>query len=100
MMDNLRSLLEELDLSPSNLLRTTIYLTDYRDFQTINAVYASYLLKPFPARTTVQVAALPLGAKVQIDAVIALQEASTYLPASHPRASQLAGNGEPVSRSD
>lgn len=72
MMNNLKTLLEELRLSLSDLLRTTIYLTDYEDFEAINAVYASYLCEPFPVRTTVQVAALPLGAKVQIDTVIAL----------------------------
>ncbi|MBD7994648.1 reactive intermediate/imine deaminase [Arthrobacter sp. Sa2CUA1] len=77
MMKNLRTLLEELDLSLSDLLRTTIYLTDYREFETINAVYASYVREPFPARTTVQAAALPLGAKVQIDAVIALRDAGS-----------------------
>lgn len=79
MMNNLRTLLEELDLSLSDLVRATIYLTDYSDFATINAVYASYMDGPFPARTTVQVAALPLGAKVQIDAVIALPETTAHL---------------------
>lgn len=79
MMNNLRTLLEELDLSLSDLVRVTIYLTDYSDFATINAVYASYMDEPFPARTTVQVAALPLGAKVQIDAVIALPETTAHL---------------------
>ena len=78
-MSNLSTLLEELRLSLSDLVRTTIYLTDYRDFEKINAVYASYLGEPFPARTTVQVAALPLGAKVQIDAVIALPETAAPL---------------------
>jgi 2-iminobutanoate/2-iminopropanoate deaminase len=72
MMNNLKTLLEELRLSLSDLLRTTIYLTDYEDFEAINAVYARYLSEPFPVRTTVQVAGLPLGAKVQIDTVVAL----------------------------
>lgn len=72
MMSNLETLLDDLKLDPSHVLRTTIYLTDYKDFETINAVYAEYLHEPYPVRTTVQVAALPLGAKVQIDTVIAL----------------------------
>jgi enamine deaminase RidA (YjgF/YER057c/UK114 family) len=42
------------------------------DFQAINSVYAQRLHAPFPARTTIQVAALPLGAKVQIDAIITM----------------------------
>lgn len=72
MMTNLTTLLDELNLSVSNFLRTTIYLTDYKDFEVINAVYANHLNEPFPVRTTVQVAALPLGAKVQIDTVVRL----------------------------
>lgn len=72
MMTNLGTLLDELEVGFSNLLRTTIYLTDYNDFETINSVYAKHLNEPFPARTTIQVAALPLGAKVQIDTIIGL----------------------------
>lgn len=72
MMANLETLLHELGLSLSALLRTTIYLTDYKDFEAINTVYAHHLREPFPVRTTIQVAALPLGAKVQIDTVLAL----------------------------
>jgi 2-iminobutanoate/2-iminopropanoate deaminase len=70
MMNNLKTLLGELGLGLSNILRTTIYLTDYIDFEAVNAVYARHLHEPFPVRTTVQVAALPLGAKVQIDTVV------------------------------
>lgn len=72
MMTNLQTLLDDLELNSSKILRTTIYLTDYKDFDTINAVYARHLNEPFPVRTTVQVAALPLGAKVQIDTIIGL----------------------------
>lgn len=70
MMNNLKTLLGELSLGLSNVLRTTIYLTDYEDFEAINAAYARHLRDPFPVRTTIQVAALPLGAKVQIDTVV------------------------------
>lgn len=55
-----------------DLLWTTVYLTDYRDFAAINEVYARRLYEPYPARTTVQVGALPLGAKVQIESVVAV----------------------------
>lgn len=72
MMTNLETLLDELNLSLSSLLRTTIYMTDYKDFEAINAVYAKHLNEPYPVRTTIQVAALPLGAKVQIDTVVGL----------------------------
>ncbi len=72
MLANLETLLKELGLSHRDILRTTIYLTDYEDFDAINAVYGRRLSEPFPARTTVQAAGLPLGARVQIDAVVGL----------------------------
>ena len=51
-------------------MRTTIYLTDLAAFQAVNAVYAeAFATEPQPARATVQVAALPLGAQVEIDAI-------------------------------
>ena len=71
MLTNLSTLLGEPGLGFSDILRTTLYLTDHSDFEAINSVYAQHLAPPFPARTTIQVAALPLGAKVQIDATVA-----------------------------
>lgn len=53
-------------------LRCTIYLTDLGEFAAVNEVYARFMGDPAPARVTVQVAALPKGAQVEIDAVIAL----------------------------
>lgn len=72
MLANLGTLLQEEGLDFDSVLKTTVYLTDYADFDAINTVYASVFAPPFPVRTTVQVAALPLGAKVQIDAIVAL----------------------------
>ncbi|MGO1948982.1 MAG: RidA family protein [Mycobacteriaceae bacterium] len=69
MLDNLGTLLEGIGVNRSDALRTTIYLTDYTDFGAINDVYGQWFSEPYPARTTIQVAALPLGAKVQIDTV-------------------------------
>ncbi|TLM86284.1 hypothetical protein FDW83_00520 [Pseudarthrobacter sp. NamE2] len=71
MLTNLETLLGEVGLSLANVLSTTIYLTDYDDFHVINAAYARRFPEPFPARTTLQVAGLPFGARVQIDAVVA-----------------------------
>lgn len=68
----LQVLLDEQGLTLNDLLRNTVYLTDYKDFEAINRVYATRLSEPYPVRTTVQVAALPLGAKVQIDSVVAV----------------------------
>lgn len=68
--DNLQVALEEAALSLRNLISTRLYLLDYRYFEEINEVYRERLIAPYPARTTLQVSALPLGAKVQIDAVV------------------------------
>ena len=73
MLTNLETLLHEVGSGLSEILRTTIYLTDYQDFDAVNTIYAQHIQAPFPARSTLQVAALPLGAKVQIDAIVALR---------------------------
>lgn len=69
MFGNLETALREAGLSLADLVATRIYLVDYAEFEAINAVYRDCVPAPFPARTTLQVAALPLGARVQIDAV-------------------------------
>lgn len=55
-----------------NAVKLTIYLTDLGQFATVNAVMAEELSEPFPARATVQVSALPKGAQVEIDAILAV----------------------------
>jgi 2-iminobutanoate/2-iminopropanoate deaminase len=52
-----------------DVVKVGVFLADLRDFQAMNAVYARYFEPPYPARTTVGVAALPLGAAVEIDLV-------------------------------
>jgi 2-iminobutanoate/2-iminopropanoate deaminase len=68
-MDNLGAVLAAAGCGFEHVVRTTIYLTDLGHFADVNAAYGSYLKTPFPARATVQVAALPRGAQVEIDAV-------------------------------
>ena len=53
-------------------VKLTVYVTDLNNFPLLNAVMAAYLMQPFPARATVEVSALPLGALVEIDAVLCL----------------------------
>ena len=53
----------------ADVVKVSVFLTDMRDFQAVNAVYAQHFEAPYPARTTVAVAALPLGATVEIDLV-------------------------------
>ena len=55
-----------------HIVKLTVYLTDLSDFETVNEVMARAFGEPFPARAAVQVAALPRGARVEIDAVLVL----------------------------
>ncbi len=68
-MKNLRNILEEAGVSFKNVVKTTIYVTDMSVYGKINEVYGSYLADPYPARETVCVKELPLGAKVEISMV-------------------------------
>jgi 2-iminobutanoate/2-iminopropanoate deaminase len=65
-MENILAILKEAGLGWQNVMKTTIYTTDLKHFETINRVYASYLKEPYPARETVQVAALPKKMHVEI----------------------------------
>jgi len=67
-LENLRAVLVVAGLTMGAVVRTTVYLTDLGDFPRVNQVYAEFFAAPFPARATVQVAALPRGARVEIDA--------------------------------
>lgn len=71
-LENLRAVLEAAHASLASLVKTTIYLTDMADFAVVNRVYAEYLSPPFPARATVEVKALPRGARVEIEGIAVL----------------------------
>lgn len=68
---NLRAVLEAADTSLEKALKVTVYLQDLADFQRLNSVYAAAFGQARPARTTVQVARLPLDSRVEIDVVAA-----------------------------
>ncbi len=68
-MENLKAVLAAAGCSLADVVRTTIYLTDLGHFAAVNEAYGRFFAPPFPARATVQVAALPKGAQVEIDAV-------------------------------
>jgi 2-iminobutanoate/2-iminopropanoate deaminase len=68
-MDNLRAVLAAARLGSEHVVRTTIYLVDLADFPRVNEVYGKWFPVNPPARATVQVTALPRGARVEIDAV-------------------------------
>ena len=73
-MANLRAVLEAAGASLGSVVKTTIFLTDMGDFAAVNAIYGEFFPDAPPARSTVAVAALPLGALVEIE-VVALAEA-------------------------
>jgi reactive intermediate/imine deaminase len=68
-LDNLEAVLEAAGGGMSDVVKTTIYVTDIGQFDAVNAVYAERFQKPYPARATVQVAALPRGVHVEIEAI-------------------------------
>ena len=68
-MENIAALLAAAGAGFPQLVKTTLYLVDMEDFALVNTVYARYLRPPYPARATVGVAALPKGARVEIEAV-------------------------------
>jgi 2-iminobutanoate/2-iminopropanoate deaminase len=70
-MDNIAALLRAEALSFDNIVKTTIFLTDLGDFQTVNEIYGSYFNNKPPARSTVQVAALPKSVNVEIEVIAA-----------------------------
>ena len=68
-MRHIGAILKEAGLAYENILKTTIFVKDLGDFQTVNQVYASYFPGDYPARSCVQVAALPLDGLVEIECV-------------------------------
>jgi len=66
---NLRAILEESGSGLDRLVKTTVYLSDLGDFAAMNEVYAKHVGAQPPARATIEVSALPSGAKVEIDAI-------------------------------
>jgi len=68
-LQNVKVILEDQKLGFGNVVKTTVFLTDLADFAAMNEVYAKYFTTDFPARSTVQVSALPRGAIVEIEVI-------------------------------
>lgn len=66
---NLFGVLAEAGLGPDDVVKVNVYLTHMHDFEAMNAAYAEVFAEPFPARTTVGVSELPLGAKVEVELI-------------------------------
>jgi len=67
---NLRAVCEAAGGSLDGVLKLTIYMTNLGDFSTVNQIMAEYFSEPYPARATVEVAALPLGVEVEVEAIL------------------------------
>ncbi len=71
-LSNVKAIAEAAGTSLDKAVKLTVFLADISNFQAVNAVYAEYFSEPFPARSAFQVAALPLGAALEIEAVFEL----------------------------
>ena len=69
-MQNIIAILDELGLETRHIMKTTVFLTDMNNFAEMNEVYAQYFDEPYPARSAVQVGALPKGAQVEIECIV------------------------------
>lgn len=68
-LQNVQAILDDQGLTFSNVVKSTVFLTNLGDFAAMNEIYALYFTENFPARSTVQVAALPKGASVEIEVI-------------------------------
>ena len=68
-LENIKAILDDQGLSFAQVVKSTVFLTNLADFAGMNEVYAKYFTADFPARSTIQVAALPKGANVEIEVV-------------------------------
>jgi 2-iminobutanoate/2-iminopropanoate deaminase len=68
-LQNLEAILSAANKSLADVVKVNVYLTDMRNFAAMNEVYAKHFVAPYPARTTVAVAELPLGAVVEIEMI-------------------------------
>lgn len=71
-MKNISAICEAAGATLNHIVKTTLFVTDLSQFKAVNAVYAEYFESDPPARSTVQVAALPLGAGIEIEAILAV----------------------------
>ena len=73
-INNLEAICKTANCSLDNIVKLTIYLTDLNNFNTLNAIMEKRFTKPFPARATVEVSALPKGVTVEMDAIVEIPQ--------------------------
>jgi 2-iminobutanoate/2-iminopropanoate deaminase len=79
--ENISAVLSANAMTFTNVVKSTVFLTDLADFAAMNAVYANFFAHPYPARSTIQVAALPKGARVEIEVIAS---AKAIMPTEAP----------------
>ena len=72
-LDNMKAVVEEAGSNMSSVVKVTIYIVDMQQFAVINEIYGTYFQAPFPARACVEVAKLPKGVQVEMDAIVLLK---------------------------
>jgi 2-iminobutanoate/2-iminopropanoate deaminase len=68
-MENIRAILKSNNMSFSDVVKCTVFLTDIKDFKAMNEIYGSFFIDTFPAREAIEVVNLPLGASIEISAI-------------------------------
>ena len=71
--ENIKTVLGELSVPMTNILKTTVFLTDLSAFGAVNEVYAAYFGPDYPARSCVEISKLPMGALVEVEAIVAME---------------------------
>jgi 2-iminobutanoate/2-iminopropanoate deaminase len=73
-LENIHAILEAAGTSMAQVVKTTVFLRDMNDFAQMNNIYAEFFVAPYPARSTIQVAALPKGGAIEIEAIAIVLE--------------------------
>lgn len=68
-LTNLKNVLAAAGITMENVVKTTVFLADLQDFAVVNGIYESFFKAPYPARSCVQVAAIPKGAKLEVECI-------------------------------
>ncbi|MDX2255596.1 MAG: Rid family detoxifying hydrolase [Pseudanabaenaceae cyanobacterium bins.39] len=71
-LQNIQAVLQEAGADFNNVVKTTVFLANMDDFPAMNAIYGKYFTAPYPARSTIQVAKLPLNVLVEIECIVAI----------------------------
>ena len=93
-LTNVKAILEEVGLTMSNVLKTTVFMADMGDFADMNSVYAEFFTEPYPARSAVAVKTLPKGALVEIEVIAEREQPCPTSPAMRSKCWDTGGVGD------